>query len=47
MPKERESDDASTNKTQIKKDDDLRVIERKMLINLPGHFTKFLPMKKS
>ena len=47
MPKERESDDASTNKTQIKKDDDLLVIERKMLINLPGHFTKFLPMKKS
>ena len=47
MPKERESDDASTNKTQIKKDDDLRVIERKMLINLPSHFTKFLPMKKS
>ena len=47
MPKERESDDASTNKTQIKKDGDLRAIERKMLINLLGHFTKFLPMKKS
>ena len=44
----RESDDASTKKPQIKKkDDDLQVIERKMLINLPGHFTKFLPMKKS
>ena len=47
MPKERESDDASTNKTQIKKDGDLRAIERKAMINLLGHFTKFLPMKKS
>ena len=46
MPQERESDDASTNKTQIKKDGDLRVIQRKTLINLLGHFTKFLPMKK-
>ena len=45
MPKERESNDASTNKTQIKKDGDLQVIERKTLINLLGHFTKFLPMK--
>ena len=43
----RESDDASTKKPQIKKDDDLQVIERKMLINLLGHITKFLPMKKS
>ena len=41
MPKERKSDDASTNKTQTKKKDgDLRVIERKNLINLPGHFHK-------
>ena len=46
MPQERESDDASTNKTQIKKDGDLRAIQRKTLINLLGHFTKFLPMKK-
>ena len=46
MPKERESDDASTNKTQIK-DGDSWAIERKALINLLGHFTKFLPMKKS
>ena len=44
----RESDDASTKKTQIKKkDDDLLVIERKKLINLLGHITKFFPMKKS
>ena len=47
MPKERESDDASTNKTHIKKDGDSWAIERKALINLLGHFTKFLPMKKS
>ena len=41
MPKERKSDDASTNKTQIKKKDgDLRVIQRKYLINRPGHFHK-------
>ena len=41
MPKERKSDDASTNKTQTKKKHgDLRVIERKNLINLPGHFHK-------
>ena len=41
MPKERKSDDASTNKTQTKKKDgDLRVIERKNLINLPGNFHK-------
>ena len=41
MPKERKSDDASTNKTQIKKKDgDLQVIKRKYL-------KKFLPMKKS
>ena len=44
----RESDDASTKKTQIKKKDgDLLVIERKKLINLLGHITKFLPTKKS
>ena len=48
MPKVRESDDASTNKTQIKKKDgDLLVIEKKKLINLLGHIIKFLPMKKS
>ena len=48
MLKVRESDDASTNKTQIKKKDgDLLVIERKKLINLLGHIIKFLPMKKS
>ena len=44
----RESNDASTKKTQIKKKDgDLLVIVRKKLINLLGHITKFLPMKKS
>ena len=48
MPKVRESDDASTKKTHIKKrDGDLLVIERKKLINLLGQITKFLPMKKS
>ena len=30
-----------------KKDGDLLVIVRKKLINLLGHITKFLPMKKS
>ena len=47
MPMVRESDDASTKKTQIKMDGDLLVIERKKLINLLGHITKFFPMKKS